>query len=128
MRIKYFHIPIDWAMLICQNQFTVLLYPCGKRGWLTDHMLSAAGCSTPRVGDLLSRAQYSGFLNHCCNKISVLFKSCSIDRFRKFPELFKWFKDFLGYKESGGSVEAVPSGATGKERISGELAMEIGME
>ncbi|KAL4216441.1 Paired amphipathic helix protein Sin3a [Mactra antiquata] len=43
----------------------------------------------------------------------------------KFPELFKWFKDFLGYKESGGSVESVPQGATGKERISGELAMEI---
>lgn len=46
--------------------------------------------------------------------------------FRKFPELFKWFKDFLGYKESGGAVESVPQGATGKERISGELAMEIG--
>lgn len=43
----------------------------------------------------------------------------------KFPELFKWFKDFLGYKESGGTVESVPQGATGKERISGELAMEI---
>ncbi|XP_052786837.1 paired amphipathic helix protein Sin3a-like isoform X2 [Mya arenaria] len=43
----------------------------------------------------------------------------------KFPELFKWFKDFLGYKESGGSVEAVPQGASGKERISGDLAMEI---
>ncbi|XP_052215877.1 paired amphipathic helix protein Sin3a-like isoform X2 [Dreissena polymorpha] len=43
----------------------------------------------------------------------------------KFPELFKWFKDFLGYKESGGMVESIPQNATGKERISGELAMEI---
>ncbi|XP_053386924.1 LOW QUALITY PROTEIN: paired amphipathic helix protein Sin3a-like [Mercenaria mercenaria] len=43
----------------------------------------------------------------------------------KFPELFKWFKDFLGYKESGGTVESVPQSSTGKERISGELAMEI---
>ena len=44
---------------------------------------------------------------------------------RKFPELFKWFKDFLGYKESG-MIEAVPQSAIGKERICGELAMEIG--
>ena len=46
---------------------------------------------------------------------------------RKFPELFKWFKDFLGYKEHGGTIEAIPQNAAGKERISGELAMEIGM-
>ena len=45
---------------------------------------------------------------------------------RKFPELFRWFKDFLGYKESG-MIEPVPPAATGKERISGELAMEIGV-
>ena len=44
--------------------------------------------------------------------------------FRKFPELFKWFKDFLGYKESG-MVDPVPQSATGKERV-GDLAMEIG--
>ncbi|XP_069103169.1 paired amphipathic helix protein Sin3a-like isoform X1 [Argopecten irradians] len=43
----------------------------------------------------------------------------------KFPELYKWFKDFLGYKESGGTIEAVPSGATAEKRISGDLAMEI---
>lgn len=43
----------------------------------------------------------------------------------KFPELYKWFKDFLGYKESGGSMEAIPSGATAEKRISGDLAMEI---
>ena len=46
--------------------------------------------------------------------------------FRKYPELYKWFKDFLGYKESGGTTESIPMGATGKERVSGELAMEIG--
>ena len=45
--------------------------------------------------------------------------------YRKYPELFRWFKDFLGYKETG-SVEAVPATAMGKERISGELAKEIG--
>ncbi|XP_013418836.1 paired amphipathic helix protein Sin3a isoform X2 [Lingula anatina] len=42
----------------------------------------------------------------------------------KFPELFKWFKDFLGYKE-GGMIEPVPSSASHKERITGDLAMEI---
>ncbi|XP_078328570.1 paired amphipathic helix protein Sin3a-like isoform X2 [Crassostrea virginica] len=44
---------------------------------------------------------------------------------QRSPELYKWFKDFLGYKESGGTTEAVPQGALGKERVSGELAMEI---
>ncbi|XP_064645253.1 paired amphipathic helix protein Sin3a-like isoform X2 [Lineus longissimus] len=43
----------------------------------------------------------------------------------KYPDLFKWFKDFLGYKEMSGMIEALPQGATGKERISGDLAMEI---
>lgn len=43
----------------------------------------------------------------------------------RYPELNKWFKDFLGYKESGGNVDSVPHTATGKERISGDLAMEI---
>ncbi|XP_067652996.1 paired amphipathic helix protein Sin3a-like isoform X1 [Haliotis asinina] len=43
----------------------------------------------------------------------------------KFPELFKWFKDFLGYKEAGGTIECIPQAVTSKERISGELAMEI---
>ena len=32
----------------------------------------------------------------------------------------------MGYKESGGTVEAVPASAAQKERNSGELAMEIG--
>ena len=59
---------------------------------------------------------------------SLTLKICVMDfsPTRKFPELFKWFKDFLGYKESG-MIEAVPSSAIGKERICGELAMEIGM-
>ncbi|RUS78096.1 hypothetical protein EGW08_014140, partial [Elysia chlorotica] len=43
----------------------------------------------------------------------------------KFPDLFREFKDLLGVNEQGGGVEAVPHGATQKERISGELAMEI---
>lgn len=55
----------------------------------------------------------------CCNKVWYFFV------LRKFPDLYKWFKDFLGYKESG-SIEPVPQGATGKERISSDLAMEIG--
>ena len=43
---------------------------------------------------------------------------------RKFPELFKWFKEFLGYKDSS------PMETPGfKERTSGELAhLEIGEE
>lgn len=42
---------------------------------------------------------------------------------RKFPELFTWFKEFLGYKDSS-PMESM----TGyKERTSGELAhLEIG--
>ncbi|KAK3095867.1 hypothetical protein FSP39_020142, partial [Pinctada imbricata] len=44
---------------------------------------------------------------------------------QKYPELYKWFKDFLGYKEAGGTTEAVPQGAMGKERVTGDLAMEI---
>ncbi|GFO40615.1 paired amphipathic helix protein sin3a [Plakobranchus ocellatus] len=43
----------------------------------------------------------------------------------KFPDLFREFKDLLGVNEQGGGVEAVPHGATQKERIGGELAMEI---
>ncbi|EEC13644.1 sin3b, putative, partial [Ixodes scapularis] len=27
----------------------------------------------------------------------------------KFPELFKWFKDFIGYKDLGGQVEPIPN-------------------
>ena len=53
--------------------------------------------------------------------MNILFISC-----RKYPELYKWFKDFLGYKEAGGTTEAVPQGAMGKERVTGDLAMEIG--
>jgi paired amphipathic helix protein Sin3a len=43
---------------------------------------------------------------------------------RKFPDLFKWFKEFLGYKDSS------PMETPGfKERTSGELAhLEIGEE
>lgn len=59
----------------------------------------------------------------------------------KFPELFRWFKDFLGHNEgSGGAASAVGGpqgpGAVGVEAISnnvarqdrpvGDLAMEIG--
>ncbi|CAG5127144.1 unnamed protein product, partial [Candidula unifasciata] len=43
----------------------------------------------------------------------------------KFPDLFREFKDLLGVNEQGGGVEPVPHGATQKERITGELAMEI---
>lgn len=45
---------------------------------------------------------------------------------RKFPDLFREFKDLLGVNEQGGGMETVPHGAAQKERISGELAMEIG--
>ncbi|KAH9508489.1 Paired amphipathic helix protein Sin3a [Bulinus truncatus] len=43
----------------------------------------------------------------------------------KFPDLFREFRDLLGVNEQGGGVETVPHGAAQKERISGELAMEI---
>lgn len=39
--------------------------------------------------------------------------------FRKFPELFNWFKNFLGYKESV-HLESFP-----KERATEGIAMEI---
>lgn len=39
--------------------------------------------------------------------------------FRKFPELFTWFKNFLGYKESA-HLESFP-----KERATEGIAMEI---
>lgn len=39
--------------------------------------------------------------------------------FRKFPELFTWFKNFLGYKESA-HLETFP-----KERATEGIAMEI---
>lgn len=41
---------------------------------------------------------------------------------RKFPELLKWFKEFLGYKES----DRIEAHHAPKERNQGELAMEIG--
>ena len=42
----------------------------------------------------------------------------------KYPELFQWFKEFLGYKDSS-PMESV---ASFKERTSGELHhLEIGM-
>ncbi|GAB6032055.1 Paired amphipathic helix protein Sin3b [Chamberlinius hualienensis] len=43
----------------------------------------------------------------------------------KYPEIFKWFKDFLGHKEGGPLVEPVPSRVANQERIGGDLAMEI---
>uniref|UniRef100_A0A2C9K1L6 Paired amphipathic helix protein Sin3a n=1 Tax=Biomphalaria glabrata TaxID=6526 RepID=A0A2C9K1L6_BIOGL len=43
----------------------------------------------------------------------------------KFPDLFREFRDLLGVNEQGGGIETVPHGAAQKERISGELAMEI---
>ena len=47
--------------------------------------------------------------------------------YRKFPGLFKEFKDLLGVNEQGGGVDSVPHSAASKERIGGELSMEIGM-
>ena len=44
----------------------------------------------------------------------------------KFPELLKWFKDFIGYRDSSApSQEIVPATVAKQERISGDLAMEI---
>lgn len=46
-----------------------------------------------------------------------IFNYCSLCR--KFPELFTWFKNFLGYKESS-HIESFP-----KERATEGIAMEI---
>ncbi|KAK7474631.1 hypothetical protein BaRGS_00034110 [Batillaria attramentaria] len=43
----------------------------------------------------------------------------------KFPDLFKWFKDFLGYKESGNTTEALPQGAAKERSIRDEDNVEI---
>ncbi len=53
----------------------------------------------------------------------------------KHPELFKWFKDFVGYKEGSGAggsgidgalpQQAQMGGAGGRDRMSGDTAMEI---
>ncbi|KAK7075084.1 Paired amphipathic helix protein Sin3a [Halocaridina rubra] len=44
----------------------------------------------------------------------------------KFPDLLKWFKDFVGYREGASSTaDIIPSTVAKQERISGDLAMEI---
>ena len=43
---------------------------------------------------------------------------------RKFPDLYKWFKEFLGYKES----DRIDPPQRPKDRSQGELAMEIGKQ
>ena len=47
----------------------------------------------------------------------------------KFPELYKWFKDFLGYEESGKNVEAISSNVAriqAADKPGVEHAAEIG--
>lgn len=46
------------------------------------------------------------------------------------PELFRWFKDFVGFKEGAMQPEPAPSPLPQprQERISGDAAMEIGNE
>jgi paired amphipathic helix protein Sin3a len=59
----------------------------------------------------------------------------------KFPELFRWFKDFLGHNEGSGGgatnvggpqgpgavgVEAISNNVARQDRPVGDLAMEIG--
>jgi len=44
----------------------------------------------------------------------------------KFPDLLKWFKDFVGFRDpSMGGTDIIPSSVTKQERISGDMAMEI---
>jgi len=55
---------------------------------------------------------------------------------QKHPELFKWFKDFVGYKEGAmGALDVHPQQQppglhqptmSGRERLTGDSAMEIG--
>lgn len=53
----------------------------------------------------------------------------------KYPDLFKWFKDFVGHKDGGGPGHHLsldhhsalpPQQMPGRERMSGDSAMEIG--
>lgn len=55
---------------------------------------------------------------HCLISTLLLFHFIHFI-FRKFPELFTWFKNFLGYKESV-HMETYP-----KERATEGIAMEI---
>ena len=93
--------------LIVKKVYWYISQISGER--LQDHWSSITGNSPLRIKNECKAKEINLSLNY-----------------RKFPELFKWFKDFLGYKEHGGTIEAIPQNATGKERISGELAMEIG--
>ncbi|KAK4299818.1 hypothetical protein Pmani_027930 [Petrolisthes manimaculis] len=44
----------------------------------------------------------------------------------KFPDLLKWFKEFVGYREGAlGSSDIITTTVAKQERISGDLAMEI---
>lgn len=60
---------------------------------------------------------------HCLIFSCILF-------FRKYTDLYKWFKDFLGYKENNNNnVELVPKKieTQERERVVGDFATEIGM-
>ncbi len=48
--------------------------------------------------------------------------------FFQHPELFRWFKDFVGFKEGTSQPEPVPSPLPQprQERVTGDAAMEIG--
>lgn len=91
--------------------------------WL--HFYSRLKIDCPQVLIILTKVWYS-LMNFLSSKKSLFVFRCFFFHFSKYPELYKWFKDFLGYKESGGTTESIPMGASGKERVSGDLAMEIG--
>ena len=56
-----------------------------------------------------------------CSMCSCVRACCS-----KHPELYKWFKEFLGHKESGNTSETIPQGATKERSVRDEYNMEIG--
>lgn len=80
------------------------------QGWT-----GAAGAAIFRVSSDLTVPSHSFFLS--CFVLCLLTKLNLV--YRKFPELFNWFKNFLGYREMS-HIESYP-----KERATEGIAMEI---
>lgn len=76
-------------------------------------------CFGLKVNLLCLRKKKEKIFLYCINGYDTLFSVLVLFINRKFPELFTWFKNFLGYKESS-HLESFP-----KERNTEGIAMEI---
>ena len=63
-----------------------------------------------------------------CIDVICVTRNCDFARVvgRRNPELYKWFKEFLGHRESGGAVEPVPPAAAKDRGLRNQFSMEIG--